>query len=52
MTDILNSKRIEVVHSLIKSLSSYNKEDFEACLNAHTILTEMTESEVTFGALI
>ena len=35
MSDILNVKRQEVITALIDCLSVKNKEDFEACLNAH-----------------
>jgi hypothetical protein len=52
MSDTLNQKRQEVVLALISNLSGKNKDDFEACLNAHTILTEMTEQAVTFTKLI
>jgi len=52
MADVLNVKRQEVISKLIDSLSAKNKDDFEACLNAHTVLTELTENELTFGKLI
>ena len=52
MSDTLNQKRQEVVLALISNLSAKNKNDFEACLNAHTILSEMTEQAVTFTKLI
>jgi hypothetical protein len=52
MNDVLNQKRQEVVQALIDNLSSKNHNDFEACLNAHTILIEMTEQAITFSKLI
>jgi len=52
MSDTLAQKRQEVIVSLIESLSSKNKTDLEACLNAHTILTELCENEITFGKVI
>jgi hypothetical protein len=52
MSDNLNLKRTEIIHALIDNLSSKNKTDFEACLNAHLILTELTETEITFSKLI
>ena len=52
MNEVLNTKRQEVIVSLIDCLSAKNKEDFEACLNAHQVLTELTENEITFGKLI
>jgi hypothetical protein len=52
MNDILSAKRQEVIVSLIESLSAKNKDDFEACLNASTILTDLTEHNVTFSKLI
>lgn len=52
MSDVLDAKRQEVILRLIENLSSKNKDDFEACLNAQTILTELTESEITFAKLI
>ena len=51
MSDVLNQKRQEVITALISNLSGRNS-DFEACLNAHTILSEMTEQAVTFTKLI
>lgn len=51
MSDVLGQKRQEVVTALIASLSGRNR-DFEACLNAHTILSELTEQAVTFSKLI
>ena len=51
MSDCLNQKRQEVVTSLITNLSGRNR-DFETCLNAHTILFDMTEQAVTFTKLI
>jgi hypothetical protein len=52
MNDTLNAKRQEVVVSLIENLSAKNKNDLEASLNAHLILTELTESEITFLKLV
>jgi len=53
MSEVLSQKRQEVVVSLIDSLSSKNKDNYEACLNAHLILTELTtENEMTFLKLI
>lgn len=52
MLDILNQKRQQVVTSLIDSVSSKNRDDLEAALNAHTILTELCENEVTFSRVI
>jgi hypothetical protein len=52
MVDTLNQKRQEVIVSLISSISSKNKEDLEAALNAHTILTELCENETTFAKII
>lgn len=51
MVDVLNQKRQEVVVALIDNLNSRSS-DFEACLNAHLILTELTEMETTFGKLL
>lgn len=52
MHDTLVAKRQEVINSLIESLSQKNKNDLEACLNAQTILSELTENEGTFAELI
>lgn len=52
MSDILNQKRQEVINALIDNLSSKNLTDLEACLNGHTIMTELTENEITFAKLI
>lgn len=52
MNDVLNQKRQEVIIFLIDSLSAKNKNDFEACLNANAILTDLTEHNVTFSKLI
>ena len=52
MFDILNQKRQEVLVSLIDQISFKNRKDLEAALNAHTILTELCENEITFGKII
>lgn len=52
MNNILNQKRQEVYLSLIENLSIKNKNDFEACLNAHLVLTEICDNEVAFAKLI
>ena len=51
MLDILNVRRQEVVLELIERLSSKNT-DFENCLNAHSILLELTDNEAMFGKLV
>lgn len=52
MSDTLNQKRQQVITALIENISSKNRDDFEAALNAHTILTELCENEITFSKLI
>jgi Holliday junction resolvasome RuvABC DNA-binding subunit len=52
MAEILNQKRQEVVLSLIDNLNSKGNRDIEACLNAHLILTELTETDYTFAKLL
>jgi hypothetical protein len=52
MVDTLNQKRQEVIVALIAQISSKNRDDLEAALNGHTILTELCENEVTFAKLI
>jgi hypothetical protein len=37
---------------MIDQISSKNRKDLEAALNAHTILTELCENEITFGKII
>lgn len=51
MSDVLNQKRQEIVTALIDNLHSKHSE-LEACLNAHLILTELTETEYTFAKLL
>lgn len=52
MSEILNKKQQQVILGLIENLSSKNQHDLEACLNAHFILTELTEYDTTFAKLI
>jgi hypothetical protein len=52
MQDVLNQKRQEVIVSLIEQISSKNRKDLEAAMNAHTILTELCENEITFAKII
>jgi len=52
MAEVLNQKRQEVVLSLIDNLNSKGNTDLEACLNAHLILTELTETDYTFAKLL
>lgn len=42
MIEVLNKKRQEVIQTLIDRLGSKNK-DYENCLNANTILMELSE---------
>lgn len=52
MNETLNQKRQEVYKNLIESLSDKNQNDFEACLNAHLVLTEVCDNETSFTKLI
>lgn len=52
MAEVLNQKRQEVVLSLIDNLNSKGNTDLEVCLNAHLILTELTETDYTFAKLL
>jgi hypothetical protein len=51
MYQVLEAKKQEVVEYLISKLSSKNT-NFEECLNAHTILIELTENETTYSKLV
>lgn len=51
LTEIHNQKRQEVIHELILKLSIKNR-DFEQCMNAHTVLQELTENNQTYARLI
>lgn len=52
MTEVLKARRQEVVAFLIEKLSSKNSCDFESCLNANAILSEMTDNDVLFEKLV
>jgi hypothetical protein len=51
MYKVLADKKQHVIEYLIHKLSAANK-DFEQCLNAHTILVELTDNENTYGKLV
>lgn len=51
MFQVLETKKQEVIQYLIQRLSSKNP-DFEECLNAHSILIELTENEQTYSKLV
>ena len=44
MTEVLAQKRQEVIATLIERLGTSNK-DYENCLNANMILTELSDNE-------
>jgi hypothetical protein len=52
MVEVLKNRRQEVVANLIDKLSAHNATDFESCLNAHSILTEMSDNDVLFEKLV
>ncbi len=52
MQETLVQKRQEVILNLIEQISAKNRKDLEAALNAHTILTELCENEITFAKII
>ena len=41
-----------MIVSLIEQISAKNRKDLEAAMNAHTILTELCENEITFAKII
>lgn len=51
MLEVLNTKRQEVINALIDRLSAKNK-DFENCLNANSILLELSDNQLMFAKLI
>jgi len=51
MVEVLAEKRQEVIAALIERLSGKNK-DFENCLNAHSILLELSDNDQLFGKLV
>ena len=51
MLEVLSQKKKEVVASLIERVSGRNQ-DFENCLNAHSILLDLACNDSTFGKLI
>lgn len=51
MTEVLTQKRQEVIATLIERLGTSNK-DYENCLNANMILTELSDNEQLFGKLV
>lgn len=53
MVQTIKEKRQEVIGTLIEQgLSGRNRGDLEACLNAHLILSELTDQEITYSSLI
>ncbi len=48
---VLSQRKQEVVGRLIHSLTSQNK-DVEKCLNAHYVLSELADNEMTYGKLV
>ena len=52
MIEVLKNRRQEVVAALIEKLSSKNLTDLESCLNAHTILSEMSDNDILFEKLV
>ena len=47
MMYILNQKKVEATQFLVKSLTRKNN-DFEACLNAHHILNEISDNHTSY----
>lgn len=52
MIEVLNQKRQLVISSLLLKLSAKNPHDFEGTLNAHQVLLDLTDNEVTFALLL
>jgi hypothetical protein len=51
MGEVLSRKRKEIISALLDNLSHKNN-DFEKCINAHSVFLELADNENMFGHLI